>query len=99
MSFTYGADPSKVGLGLASSDLISVEIETINGSIYTFPDMGLEVLRGVLPPSGRIPTEMPSLCLVNIHASALAVPYLVIKEIRVEKETLWQRPSLDIRSK
>lgn len=92
--------PDSVAVSLGSNDLCTVHVTTHEGAEYIFPDMSLGQLRGVMPESGRIPADMPSLMMVNISIAVLTMPFRVIKTVEVKTgepgwdgEILWASPA------
>ena len=93
-------DPQGVAVSLGSNDLCTVHVTTHEGAEYVFPDMSLIQLKSVLPPSGRIMENMPSLMVVNVSLAVLSLPFRVIKRIEVKTrepgwdgEILWVCPA------
>lgn len=91
-------DPKGVAVSLGANDLCTVHVTTHEGAEYVFPDMSFSQLRGVLPESGRIRENMPSLMAVNVSMAVLSLPFRVIKRIEVKTrgsngEVLWDCPA------
>lgn len=89
---SYIQDPGSVALSFLGSPSDSfgvVTVETVQGSVYTFPDMNVSKLKQVLPPMGRRLENMPCLVMVNASVSSLSVPFRIIGTIKVEDEVLW----------
>lgn len=91
-------DPSKIAISSAEStvNLGLVTITTTQGSAYTFADMDLDELRRVLPESGRVPQDQPTLTLMNVSIAVLSLPFRIVKSVRVgttsdKMEVLWSR--------
>lgn len=92
-------NPQGVAVSLGANDLCTVCVTTREGAKYLFPDMSLAQLRGVLPESGRIKEDMPSLMMVNVSLAVLSLPFRVIKTIEAKTkvpgwdgEVLWACP-------
>ena len=89
-------DPDSVAVSCQSVESASrmavVRVYTREGSVYTFPDMDAEAVKKVLPESGRLPTNSPSLSLVNVSVASLVIPFRVITEIYVNWERIWRAP-------
>jgi hypothetical protein len=71
----------------------NVVVTDKSGSVYTFPDMNVTLIRKILPESGRVPTGTPCLCLVNATMSVLSVPFRNVEKVCVEDEVVWHAPS------
>jgi hypothetical protein len=85
-----------VGIGLPSEgepcdDLVVVTISTRSGALYHFPDMSLQVLKRVLPETGRTPDNQPTLMLMNISAALISVPFNIIQDVSHPGGLLWSR--------
>jgi hypothetical protein len=70
------------------------------GAEYVFPDMVVDELKRVLPESGRIKEDMPSLMMMNASMAVLSLPFRIIKTIEVKTdepgwdgEILWACPA------
>jgi len=90
---TSQPEHSKAAIGLGATDLVIVYVDTKDGAKYEFPNMGLSVLKNVIPPSGRVPRDQPSLILMNFSTSVLMVPFNIIEKISVfgnKREVLWE---------
>jgi hypothetical protein len=74
-------------------ELVEVVIESPMGSRYTFPSVDKHELEKILPRlSNRVPIGQPSLCLINAQFAALAIPYRLIKSVKVNGEEWWTAP-------
>jgi hypothetical protein len=85
-------DPEKVAVG-GTNDLETVRVVTHLGAEYTFPDISASGVKAVMPESGRIPADSPSLMMLNVSGSVLVVPFRVVKEVRCGEEVLWVCPA------
>jgi hypothetical protein len=68
-------------LSALGSDLVSVEIETHLGALYTFPDVPAATLETFLTHSAW--EQINNVVLVNVSGASLAVPLRVVRVIRV----------------
>jgi hypothetical protein len=59
------------------------------GAQYVFPDMDGPAVKAVIPESGRILANQPSLMLTNVSLAVLLVPFRIIKTIHVGEELVW----------
>ncbi len=76
-----------------TTELVTVEIETKGGDVHVLPGMDLEVLQRVLPEPGVAPSSsLGSLALVNASFVVLAIPFLIVKQVRVKGNVLWASP-------
>lgn len=76
------------------ADLVTVEMHTHLGAVYTFPDMDRENLEELLPKlSNRIPEEHGQLQLVNASIALISVPFRILKKILVGGELWWESPN------
>ena len=62
----------------------TVYITTLEGADYVFPDVNLSELLKVLPSTGRIPANAPTLTLVNVSAAVVSIPFRIIRSISAE---------------
>lgn len=91
-------DPEKIAVSRREGALISIVITTKMGERYEFPDVQLTSLKLALPESGRMPSNMPALMIVNASMAVLSVPMRIIKTITtVDPEDgfpdeLWRAP-------
>ena len=62
----------------------TVYIKTLEGADYTFPDVDLSELLRVLPSTGRIPANAPTLTLVNASSAVMSIPFRIIQSISAQ---------------
>ena len=77
---------------LQKADLVTVNVETLEGDVYRFPSMPLPTLRELGVPSHSI----SFLTLVNQSNAVVTIPWRIMKELYVEcadgkRELLWSR--------
>ena len=87
------ANPDKFALGLGGGVTAQVIITTKEGSRYEFADMPVEELKRVMPESGRILADQPSLALANVSFVVMTIPFRIIKTIHAGEELLWESPA------
>lgn len=80
-------DPEGVALSLEGTSIL--RIVTSMDAVYTFPDINAEEVKRVLPESGRIPANQPSLMLLNASLATLLVPFRIVKEVTIDEELVW----------
>ena len=68
--------------------LITIEIETSQGSIYAFPDIGLVAANNIL--KGAL-SHGETLQLLNVSHAFFQIPWRIVNVIRVEGEERWRR--------
>lgn len=90
----------KVATSFVGGKLVKVVVTTKEGARYVFPDMSEDDMRKVLPESGRVLSNMPSLMMVNVSVAVLTIPFRIIKTIEVSTdepgwsgEILWACPA------
>ncbi len=95
---TSTPDPDKIAIAPAeeTANLGLVSIVTTQGSAYVFADMDLSELRRVLPESGRIPEDQPTITLMNVSIAVLSLPFRIVKSVSAgtssdKMEVLWSR--------
>lgn len=89
-------DSSKFALSGAAyppSELGVVKVVTRQKSEYIFPDMPKQVVRSVIPESGRIPADQPALVMLNASQAVLTLPLRVVGEIYIDEELVWTCPA------
>lgn len=67
--------------------LVSIELETILGSVYVFPDVDLEEVETMLKHFH----DSASVTLVNVSKACLVLPPRIVNVIRVAGEERWKR--------
>lgn len=90
---TTSQPDSKTAITQGIADLVIVYVDTKDGARYEFPSMGLSVLKNVLPESGRVPKDQPSLILMNFSFSILMVPFKIVDKVSIlgeKREVLWE---------
>lgn len=83
----------RVATSFVGGRLVEVVVTTKEGARYTFPDMSEDDMRKVLPESGRVLSNMPSLMMVNVSVAVLTIPFRIIKTVEVGGEVLWVCPA------
>lgn len=78
-------------------ELVTVDVETLLGVHYVFPDMELKELSRMLPKGNRRVEGWPTMALVNLSNSALTIPFRIIKKICIRRldseEPWWESPA------
>lgn len=70
-----------------------VDVYTLQGSHYRFPDMDKTELRRILPAGeSRLSESIPSLAMCNASYVVLTIPFRIIDKIYVDKELWWSNP-------
>ncbi len=72
---------------MAKSTLTVVEISTVDGSVYRFPDIQADVLATLDKPS----KDMTSLTLVNASGAVLTLPWRIVEKLWTPSKILWKR--------
>jgi len=72
---------------MRSLQLVSIELETILGSVYVFPDVDLEEVETMLKHFH----DSASVTLVNVSKVCLVLPPRIVNVIRVAGEERWKR--------
>jgi hypothetical protein len=82
-----------VAVGCFEGPFCEVHVRTKQDSLYVLPDMSLSELKKALPQSGRVPSSMPTLAMVNASAAVLSIPFRIIATIYTDEEVLWACPA------
>ncbi len=83
----------RIATSFVGGRLVEVVVTTKEGARYAFPDMSEDDMRKVLPESGRVLSNMPSLMMVNVSVAVLTIPFRIIKTVEVGGEVLWVCPA------
>lgn len=67
--------------------LVTVEIETILGAVYVFPDVALEEVDTMMKHFH----EASSVTLVSVSRACLVLPPRIVKVVRVDGKERWVR--------
>lgn len=71
------------------ADLVSVEVETLLGARYVFPDMQ----RAVLDPAIKVASDQGQLTFVNVSGACLTMKMRIVKTITYDGEVRWRGPA------
>lgn len=71
------------------ADLTSVEVETLLGARYVFPDMQ----RSVLDPAVKVANDQGQLTFVNVSGACLTMKMRIVKTISYDGEVHYRGPT------
>jgi len=78
---------------------VTIRIYTAAGDEYSIPNVNLRMFEQLLPKSGRINKDLPSLSVVNVHLAVLIVLFHLIEKVMAKGVELWVSPALAVEKK
>jgi len=76
------------------TDLCTITVRTRLGDEYTFPAMDKKALSRVLPKgSNRLPTNTPTLAMVNASMAIMSIPFQIVSKVLVDGQEWWDCPA------